>query len=1310
MKSRTFNAMCPHCREPYVNFKIELLGKKARCVNCGKVFVLTEQNDEDSLIRVDFNPKSPPVRLTQDDGSFAPDSPATESSLLNATTQKAAVSSVSFFPYVSGTSNDRIEETTSRLRETQGLAFGDEFNDSLKDKFKDKFPDPPKGVWQAGEVLLNGMCQVLPLSPNQLYAEGGVGVVQRVRRRDWNVDLIVKSPKPGVVTTESGKENFERECQTWIELGLHANIVSCYFVRRIDGIPRLFAEYAPDGTLRDWISNKRIYTGSPLEIQARLIDIAIQFAWGLEHAHSQGLLHLDVKPGNVMTSGTTIKVTDFGLSKFASELNESGDPASNYCEGMTPSYCSPEQYEAFQIYKRRREEGASSRNKIATVPMTKQSDIWSWAISVLSMFHGRSPCKLGGQTAAEVFEVFLKSQEPGGPRPSMPPGMVELLRWCFQKNPADRPESMQFVADRLVDVYEETIGVKYPRRQPQNAALTAESFSNKAISLLDLGKTTEALELLNEASEIEPNHPLIAFNSSLALWRSGKILDTQAVKRVEELVQNRAFDASSFYVSGLTQIERGNLKSAISAFERVIELDPQRSNVRRLLPQLENLRVLDSQCLTQYVLRKPDENTPPVLYISEDENLLLVELVDGQFATLSAITGETQMKFQPSDASTASSSSKATQVAVSEDYRWNLTIRNDNYATIKPAMFKNVQDQSVRIRFRKVDWNALVARSVKLALRSNKPSSQSPVVQILHFVPEPNGVAVVCKDKIRSKIVDENRTITSFAVSNDGKWIATGNDVSEIKIWNVQERRCVRTFLGLGSTVEGVWFDSQKRYVIALSKGNCCQFFSVQLICNFPEKIHAPHQLCQINSSEELLERQTKFEELVNQAKAADENGDVESVVNIFHKIRGIEGWETTRSVFERLLERRALRSGILELTPSLQISAHEGVTSTLATSWNGSFLASAGKDSTIRVWTRREGKSPNQWGQILDLDSHYDWIRTIALSPNDRFLASAGWDQRVYLWDLASGKRIRTLPEHAKSPTNLVFAPDGRTLALATANGAVTLYDFATTKTLLRLNVGAGEVYSLVFSRDGRFFVTSTDDAVQFWNGRSQLPFKEIKGFPSPILSLDLSCDNNLLIAGCANGKIILIDLPDGRQSFLSGHLGEVSKLKLFSDSKWLVSTGKDKTLRLWDLTKHEETLKNASLDGEITSIALDFTGMTLFTGAENGMVRKWNIQWDYETPTPRNHGGGVNRLITSLTTSHALKEYYAMAASPRNYYGSGADEIPTRFSQTPLNDNLVHLVYAEAQYRGLVDVSYEKLRKKIEKLWKSNVSFPNI
>ncbi len=1312
MESETFNSKCPYCLAPYENLKREMIGHKARCVKCQKKFIIKEDVDDDSLIKPSDqvrsrSDKSPSTETNATTSQFAPESAYDESLLLNSsqTYGSSAMSRVhlsssssfgsasSLFAPKSTDSYSQQGEYSSKQTLNRFVDY-DEYRDCDPADFDGRFPDPPKGVWRAGEILLDGLCQVLPLTPNKLYAEGGVGYVQRVRRRDWNIDLIVKSPKPKVVTTESGKENFERECQTWIELGLHANIVSCYFVRRIDGVPRLFAELAPDGTLRDWISDKRIYDGGPQVSLARLLDISIQFAWGLEHAHSQGLLHLDVKPGNVMTSGTTIKVTDFGLSKFITGSSEENGLVES-CEGMTPSYCSPEQLHAFRSL--RNKDKNAQDNHTPVVPITRQSDIWSWAISVLAMFHGNSPCKKGGETAAEVFELYLKT--PKAPsRPIMPPRLVQLMRWCFQKNPADRPESMQFLADQLVEIYEESTGESYPRRQPQNAALTAESFCNKAISLLDLGKTQEALRLLKQANDSKPNHPQILFNRTLAQWRSGQIDDLTAMRQMEELTQNKFRDPSAFYALGLINVERGNLKSGLNAYERALEIDPHRADILRSAQTAQDLSHLDSQCVRQFVLRRKNESTPPSLYLADDGDHVILELVDRSFVIIDVYSGSTLVEFPHNPSSQPGAGNI---IALSADHRWSLSRDDDNNLVVESSLRQEFQG-GIQVFFRPVDWNICRDRMTTAPMISKELNVGSRLV----FKPKSNSVDVFDDDRLVARLLDENHTLTAFSVTDDGEWVATGYDNAHISIWNVAQKRRIRTFQRQGGSVEALWFDPRKRCVISITQGNSCQIFSVELLCAHSKETRAPRLLCLINSSEELMKRQTLFENLLKKARQANNEGNVSKLVEAYQAAKKIEGWESYRQQFETLIDRRATRVGVDQVTQTLCLQAHEGVVSTISVPWNGAYIASAGKDSVIRVWKKAKQESADavqRWSMQYELNGHYDWVRTIALSPDGRFLVSASWDQKVYVWDLATGRRIGVLPESVKSPAKVSFAPDGRTVALATANGNVVLWDLALHKVLLRIHVGDGETRSLVFSRDGRTIVTSTTDSyVRFWNGRSVLPIREIGPFPGAILSVDLSCDGTVLIAGCANGKIYCSNLVTNEEKILSGHLGEANALKLFPDGRFLVSSGKDNFIRFWNLDKGVEAEKISNPDGEVVDLALDLSGANLVVGSENGFIRQWNIQWNYEARPPQTSPESIESLVFSLAYYHSNALRFEKS-TPSNYYGLDAVTGATAtYRSTPLSKNTLVKIYAECLYRGLTHLSFDDVKNLVSHAFK--------
>jgi len=70
------------------------------------------------------------------------------------------------------------------------------------------------------------------------------------------------------------------------------------------------------GTLKEWIDTTKPYAGGPPEAQLRILDIAIQMAWGLQNAHGKGVVHQDVKPANVlMLRDARAKITDFGHAR-----------------------------------------------------------------------------------------------------------------------------------------------------------------------------------------------------------------------------------------------------------------------------------------------------------------------------------------------------------------------------------------------------------------------------------------------------------------------------------------------------------------------------------------------------------------------------------------------------------------------------------------------------------------------------------------------------------------------------------------------------------------------------------------------------------------------------------------------------------------------------------------------------------------------------------------------------------------------------------------------------------------------------------
>ena len=354
---------------------------------------------------------------------------------------------------------------------------------------------------------------------------GGMGAVWRVHHIGWDVDLAMKRPRSEAFQTQAQKTNFIDECRHWMNLGLHPNIVSCYYVRELEGVPTIFSEWMEKGSLESHIKDGTLYEGSGEEVQERLLDIAIQFARGLRYAHENDLIHQDVKPDNLLLGdGWTAKVSDFGLAKARTMLTfldgtatvpeiDSDATMVSPGGGRTPAYCSPEQ--------------------AAAQLLTKRTDIYSWAVSVLEMYLGAKPWAHGreltgplvGSVCRDYFEMCVD-------RP-IPPALQELLEKCLRQDSDERPHDFGEVEAVLLTIYLAETGRDYPRRELGSASDTADSLNNRALSYLDLGEPEEAEKLWRQAAALDMNNVPARFNRALWQVRSGEQFDYQAVEQLK---------------------------------------------------------------------------------------------------------------------------------------------------------------------------------------------------------------------------------------------------------------------------------------------------------------------------------------------------------------------------------------------------------------------------------------------------------------------------------------------------------------------------------------------------------------------------------------------------------------------------------------------------------------------------------------------------------------------------------------------------------------------------------------------------------
>jgi len=153
------------------------------------------------------------------------------------------------------------------------------------------------------------------------------------------------------------------------------------------------------------------------------------------------------------------------------------------------------------------------------------------------------------------------------------------------------------------------------------------------------------------------------------------------------------------------------------------------------------------------------------------------------------------------------------------------------------------------------------------------------------------------------------------------------------------------------------------------------------------------------------------------------------------------------------------------------------GMAQALAVSPDGAWLAAAGADQTVRVW------SVATWERTLALAGHTAQVRGLAFSPDSKLLASAADDGTVRTWDASSGRAEQVLAGDFGQAWSVAFRPDGGLLAAATDDHVTLWHPGTGTRAGRRLAAQQGQVLDIAFSQDGALLAAcSQDGMVRVW------------------------------------------------------------------------------------------------------------------------------------------------------------------------------------------------------------------------------------
>jgi serine/threonine protein kinase/dipeptidyl aminopeptidase/acylaminoacyl peptidase len=268
------------------------------------------------------------------------------------------------------------------------------------------------------------------LGPYEILAPlgaGGMGEVYRARDMRLERTVAIKILPAQFCSDPVHKQRFEREAKTISNLN-HPHICVLHDIGRQDGIDYLVMECVEGETLA-----KRLEKG-PLPLE-QVLKLGAQIADALDKAHRNGVVHRDLKPGNIMLTSGEAKLLDFGLAKLAAPLASLATLTATRRESPvtepgsivgTVQYMSPEQVEAKELDGR--------------------SDIFSLGSVLYEMVTGKKAFE--GKSQLSVASAILEKEPApiGTLKPMTPPALDHAIRCCFAKDPDDRWQTARDLA------------------------------------------------------------------------------------------------------------------------------------------------------------------------------------------------------------------------------------------------------------------------------------------------------------------------------------------------------------------------------------------------------------------------------------------------------------------------------------------------------------------------------------------------------------------------------------------------------------------------------------------------------------------------------------------------------------------------------------------------------------------------------------------------------------------------------------------------------------------------------------------------
>jgi WD40 repeat protein/tRNA A-37 threonylcarbamoyl transferase component Bud32 len=1018
-----------------------------------------------------------------------------------------------------------------------------------------------------------------------LIGSGGMGVVYKARHVGLRRIVALKMLRGAALNEPEFVERFHVEAKAIARLQ-HPNIIQVFELGATEPQPGedepspfIALELVDGGNLGQ-------QTGKPLSPQyaAQIVE---KLARAADSAHRLGVVHRDLKPGNVLlTYDGEPKIADFGLAK---QLGHGPDAADHFVTitGMvvgTPEYMAPEQ--------------ASGD------PPTAAVDVYALGTILYEMLTGRVPFQ--GATSMETMELVIR-QEPVPPRrlqPGLSRDLETICLKCLEKSPGNRFESAVALAE---DLRRWLDGSSILARRASEIEKFGRWCRRNPLAAGSLGMVAATLLLA---------FVLISFSYLRAdEARHGEFVQRQAAERKEKAERweryraNLAAAGNAFQVHNVSGARRMleaappeyrnwewlyyNSRLDLAASVQRFTTEPANSGgfceggQRLLLSAGNRWIVWDMHSERQLLAIGPELGIHGKL-LSNDGRLLACSIpakhaivlkdvdTNEDLMTLRGFEGEAQELQFSADATRLSACFADNSVRV-WDTRTGSLIRSlgpqgAGYfnAHLSPdgrlLLIWNLRDRVPYVWDVDTDKRLAIlpeaAQDAQLAVRFGRKADRA--VTVSAFPSNELHLWELRTGKLLGVMRGHTNTVTSVAISSDGACIASSSRDQTVWLWSGDNGRAIAKLKGHLGPIHNVRFSPDGKRLVSTSDDQTVRVWdattgeTLGVLFGHAGPVHD-----------------------------ATYTADMQTIVSA--SVDGtIRLWES----FD------AERNGSL--------LGHTSFVYGVAFHPNGKQVATASWDGTARIWDARTGR------QTLLLDHGRRKIVTfVAFHPSGSMLATRARDG-VRLWDAGTGQLTHTWKVSSAGwhDTRLAFSPRGDRLAAGCVNREIRVWNPINREEVAILRGHRGEIRELAFSPDGKLLASaSADDAfpVRIWDVERNLEIRAIPAHTHLVRALAFSADGQRLASGSDDSTVRIWDTRTWQQLAALEHGTSVYGVTFSPDGARLACACADSSIRFWDMLTYQEVVELRGHDSYVYHLAFSPDGSRLASASGDGTARIW-------------------------------------------------------------------------------------------------------